>query len=208
MQQLWSDILGRVPRILGAADRELFINYVLLVDRLEVVAKAQNALSLLDAEGKVSLLLRLERQTIEVMTRLQAELGCTPASRTRLGQVATTGPETEFETILPRRGVRQRSVRVCISGSGVVIAMKRLFFLIALAVAVCLATQSEAVTCARGVYRAGCVGPNGAAVARRPATVPAYRAAPPANRPGWAVHCAAGVYRAGCVGPNGAAVVR
>jgi hypothetical protein len=53
-----------------------------------------------------------------------------------------------------------------------------------------------AVTCANGVYRAGCAGPNGAAVVRKP---------PPARAP---VTCANGVYRAGCVGPNGAAVVR
>jgi hypothetical protein len=56
-------------------------------------------------------------------------------------------------------------------------------------------TASAAPTCAAGVHAAGCVGPNGAAVVRRP---------PPAAR-----HtCAAGVHVAGCVGPNGAAVVR
>jgi len=59
------------------------------------------------------------------------------------------------------------------------------------------AQQSHAAACANGVYRAGCVGPNGAAVVRKPA----YRAKP-------AVSCANGVNRAGCVGPNGAAVVR
>ena len=59
------------------------------------------------------------------------------------------------------------------------------------------AQQSYAVTCANGVYRAGCVGPNGAAVVHK---APVYRARP------WA--CASGPYRAGCVGPNGAAVVR
>ena len=31
------------------------------------------------------------------------------------------------------------------------------------------ATEAGAVVCARGVYRAGCVGPRGAVVARRPA---------------------------------------
>jgi hypothetical protein len=53
---------------------------------------------------------------------------------------------------------------------------------------------AEAVTCANGVYRAGCAGPNGAAVVRKP--------------PAPAVTCARGVYRAGCVGPNGAVVRR
>jgi hypothetical protein len=58
-----------------------------------------------------------------------------------------------------------------------------------------LAHQSHAA-CANGVYRAGCAGPNGAAVVHK--STPAKPA----------VSCAKGVYRAGCVGPNGAAVVR
>jgi hypothetical protein len=57
--------------------------------------------------------------------------------------------------------------------------------------------QGHAAACANGVYRAGCVGPNGAAVVRKPV-----------NRAKSPVTCANGVYRAGCVGPNGAAVVR
>jgi len=32
-------------------------------------------------------------------------------------------------------------------------------------------TDANAVVCARGVYRAGCAGPRGAAVVRRPAVV-------------------------------------
>ena len=69
---------------------------------------------------------------------------------------------------------------------------------VALSVMVTLGTlafapQAHAVVCAKGVYRAGCAGPNGAAVVRK---------APPR------VTCAKGVYRAGCVGPNGGAVVR
>lgn len=35
--------------------------------------------------------------------------------------------------------------------------------------------DAEAVVCARGVYRAGCAGRNGAIVARRPVYAPAYR---------------------------------
>jgi hypothetical protein len=61
-----------------------------------------------------------------------------------------------------------------------------------------LISHAEAATCARGVYRAGCVGPNGAAVVRRPYVPP---------RP-TGVACGAGVYRAGCVGPHGAVVRR
>jgi len=72
---------------------------------------------------------------------------------------------------------------------------------VALAVMVALGTfalaqQSHAAACANGVYRAGCVGANGAAVVRKP------------PRAKSSVSCANGVYRAGCVGPNGAAVVR
>lgn len=59
------------------------------------------------------------------------------------------------------------------------------------------AQSSMAVECVRGVYRAGCAGPNGAAVVKKPV---------PAAQPH--VTCAAGVARAGCVGPNGAAVAR
>jgi hypothetical protein len=61
-----------------------------------------------------------------------------------------------------------------------------------------LVQQSHAASCGNGVYRAGCVGPNGAAVVHK--STPANRAKPP-------VSYANGVYRAGCVGPNGAAVV-
>ena len=62
--------------------------------------------------------------------------------------------------------------------------------------ALALAQQSHAAACAKGVYRAGCVGPNGVAVVHK--STPAKPA----------VSCAKGVYRAGCAGPNGAAVVR
>jgi hypothetical protein len=55
--------------------------------------------------------------------------------------------------------------------------------------------QAQAVTCANGVYRAGCAGPNGAAVVHK-------------NPPAKTVNCVNGVYRAGCAGPNGAAVIR
>lgn len=66
--------------------------------------------------------------------------------------------------------------------------------------------SAQAAACANGVYRAGCVGPNGAAVVRKPY---GYHTAYPHryyHRP--AVSCASGPYRAGCAGPNGAAVVR
>ena len=62
----------------------------------------------------------------------------------------------------------------------------------------CVAGQASpvmAAACAAGVYRAGCVGPNGAVATTRPAA-----------RPVAPVNCAAGVYHAACAGPNGAVV--
>lgn len=59
--------------------------------------------------------------------------------------------------------------------------------------------SGHAAGCVNGVYRAGCAGPNGAAVVRKPATNTYH---------GPNVSCAKGVYRAGCVGPNGGAAVR
>jgi hypothetical protein len=75
--------------------------------------------------------------------------------------------------------------------------MKRIAFAVIIAVGtLAIGEESRAAACADGVYRAACVGANGAAVARKPT----YR------KP--AVSCANGPYRAGCAGPNGATVVR
>ena len=64
-----------------------------------------------------------------------------------------------------------------------------------------IATDASAAVCARGVYRAGCAGPRGAVVARRPIVAPRVVAprvvAPTVVTP--RVVCARGVYRAGCV---------
>jgi len=74
------------------------------------------------------------------------------------------------------------------------------------------APSAGAVTCANGVYRAGCAGPNGAVGVRKGgyyshgryyAHRPYYPPRPPA-----AAGCASGPYRAGCAGPHGAVVVR
>jgi hypothetical protein len=63
------------------------------------------------------------------------------------------------------------------------------------------AMDASAAVCARGVYRAGCAGPRGAVVARRPVVAPgvvAPRVVAPTVVPPRVV-CARGVYRAGCV---------
>lgn len=61
----------------------------------------------------------------------------------------------------------------------------------------------HAAGCVNGVYRAGCAGPNGTAVVRKPVAHPYYDHP---YHPG--VSCASGPYRAGCAGPHGGAVVR
>ena len=67
--------------------------------------------------------------------------------------------------------------------------------ILALVAILATAPAAHALTCAQGVYHAGCAGRNGAAVVKKPPVAAAPK-------------CAAGVYRAGCVGPNGAAIVR
>jgi hypothetical protein len=52
-------------------------------------------------------------------------------------------------------------------------------------------TESNAVVCARGVYRAGCAGPNGAVGVHRGY---GYHGAAVVGRPAYGVHC---YYRAG-----------
>jgi len=56
--------------------------------------------------------------------------------------------------------------------------MKYAAFAAALFVLMASIPEAGAVVCARGVYRAGCAGPNGAAVVHRPAPVVVHRAAP------------------------------
>ncbi len=82
---------------------------------------------------------------------------------------------------------------------------------VALATAVPLSfaavTPAHAFVCGRGFYRAGCAGPNGAVMVRRPGYGMGY--GPYYRRPvyrGPGVTCARGPYRAGCVGPYGAVV--
>ncbi len=83
---------------------------------------------------------------------------------------------------------------------------------LALAVMLALGTfalvpQAQAAGCVNGVYRAGCAGPNGAAVVRKP-VAPGPATAAVVVAPHSSVSCVNGIYRAGCAGPNGAAVVR
>jgi hypothetical protein len=63
------------------------------------------------------------------------------------------------------------------------------------------AGAADAAACANGVYRAGCVGPNGAVGVNKNTGAVRGTTAAPYNS---GRHCVNGVNRAGCVGPNGA----
>jgi hypothetical protein len=77
--------------------------------------------------------------------------------------------------------------------NGFVVAMSTLS--LSVLVVLAMPQAAYAAACANGVYRAGCVGPNGAAVVHK-------RPSPKT------VTCANGVSHAGCVGPNGTAVIK
>jgi hypothetical protein len=69
--------------------------------------------------------------------------------------------------------------------------------LAALAAGLVTSGPAGAAACANGVYRAGCAGPNGAAVVRKPPTYYPNRHSGYYNHS--TVHCAKGYYNAGCV---------
>src|SRR5207302_6187014 len=123
-------------------------------------------------------------------------------ARPRRPMAAISSPPTACRRSRATAAIRRVSRRACVRLGGFQrmerVALAAMLALVGLA----LSPPAHAVVCGAGVLRAGCVGPNGAAVVRRPVPVP--RPAVVA-RPG-AVRCAAGVYRAGCVGPNGAVV--
>jgi hypothetical protein len=80
---------------------------------------------------------------------------------------------------------------------------------IALGALALMPSYAHAIECANGVFRAGCVGPNGAVgVKKAPAATYAHPPSAAYAHPPTSVTCAKGVYREGCAGPNGAAVVR
>ncbi|MGJ7512732.1 hypothetical protein [Variovorax sp. GT1P44] len=70
--------------------------------------------------------------------------------------------------------------------------------------------SASAVECVEGRYRAGCVGPNGAAAVRKPVAEPGGVAVvrPPVAgaavvHPPGTIKCVDGVYRTACEGPAG-----
>ena len=98
------------PGHFAARDCRMFVNYIVLADSLETAVKAQNKVKqLVDADGKPSPYLRIIRQTVEVMTRLQAEMGFTPVARSRLGTPLPSAPpepqnaHQQFEVIEAKR---------------------------------------------------------------------------------------------------------
>jgi len=117
-RRLWAELLADAPKgLLRRADRQLFTNYVVLADRFERAAIAQNAL---DARSSAPMLMRgqpsvvvspyirVMNQATVLMNTLQAELGFTPSARARLGVAdlpdddrEPTNPHERLDMILP-----------------------------------------------------------------------------------------------------------
>jgi P27 family predicted phage terminase small subunit len=103
--------------LLRRSDRQLFTNYVVLADRFERAAVAQNALDtgasspMLTRRSPavtISPYIRIMNQATMLMNALQAELGFTPSARARLGVPDLPGGEREptsaherFDLIMP-----------------------------------------------------------------------------------------------------------
>jgi hypothetical protein len=100
-QKIFRDRLKWAARgVLKTIDTDAYTAYVLHVDTLIEAAKQQSKLSLLDANGRPSALLRLQRQTAEVIVALATQLGFTPVARTRLGTSTPPVEEADrFETL-------------------------------------------------------------------------------------------------------------
>jgi phage terminase small subunit len=95
-QRIWRETLADAPKgILRRVDRQMFTEYVGLVDIVTEAQRAQNKLELLDAEGRPQVYLRVIRQTVEVLCKLRGEMGFSPVSRTRLGTAAAPAEEAE-----------------------------------------------------------------------------------------------------------------
>jgi hypothetical protein len=78
-KRIWRERMSCAPKgILRTVDFGTFTAYVLHVDTLIEAAKAQNNLALLDADGRLSALLRLQRQVAEVMVRVGRGAGFHP----------------------------------------------------------------------------------------------------------------------------------
>jgi phage terminase small subunit len=116
-RRLWGELLADAPHgLLRRSDRQLFTNYVVLADRLERAAVAQNALDavaaapmLMQPAGTVSPYIRIMNQATMLMNALQGELGFTPSARARMGvPVGGFGDDREpmsahemFDVVLP-----------------------------------------------------------------------------------------------------------
>jgi phage terminase small subunit len=83
-RMLWEDILGCAPvGVLREIDAELFAAYMVATETFIAACRQQSTRPLIDPEGTVSPLVRLQRQSAETMNCLGAQLGFDPTSRTR-----------------------------------------------------------------------------------------------------------------------------
>ena len=85
-KRLWNTLIHQAPqRVLRAGDWALFTAFVVQVDVLAEATEARAGAPLVDGDGKPAALLRLSRQTTEMIRLLAGELGYSPAARARLG---------------------------------------------------------------------------------------------------------------------------
>jgi P27 family predicted phage terminase small subunit len=97
-RRVWDRTLRDAPKtILRKIDWQMLAEYCVLADTFAVAQRAQNKLKLLQDNGMPSPYLRIVRQSVEVLTRLRAEMGFSPVARTRLGTPAAKAEEQEDE---------------------------------------------------------------------------------------------------------------
>ena len=95
-KRIWKRTLENAPKgVLKRIDWEVFAEYCVMVDTFTLAQRKQNKLDLLDGAGQPSSYLRIVRQTVELLTKLRAELGFSPVARVRLGTPAVKVEEAD-----------------------------------------------------------------------------------------------------------------
>jgi P27 family predicted phage terminase small subunit len=109
LKAVWADIAARAPAgVLQAADREVFLCYVELVDRHQRAVLAQRALDRAnklpvlvkkpDGTADISPYVRIIDRAVLLMVRLQTELGFTPSARAKISVGTASDGESDGET--------------------------------------------------------------------------------------------------------------
>jgi P27 family predicted phage terminase small subunit len=99
---VWKRALAAAPPgILRTIDGQLLAEYAALVDRFRRAELLQRKLdrtvplAMLDGEGRISPYLKIANQTLQLLLRVQSELGFSPVSRARLGQPKGAADDVE-----------------------------------------------------------------------------------------------------------------